>query len=207
MGVKTLDRLAILAAMLLVAGLSVILIHRYQVSRIKQSLLVRAAQAEKDGSFGQASESYQEYLCLAPDDQDVRLKFAGVLLKGPKSFARQEWAAYIFEQSLMALPLARRRPPASGGAQVRDGSLRSGSPAPTDSLEIRERGWRPLLLAGSVPGRNERTSLCPGVIRYRHPAWHLPPARSESPASSTSWSLARRIVGVGRMRDLLPPVA
>ena len=94
----TVNRLAILVTTILIAGLSIFFLQRYQVDRMDRSVLAQAAQAEKEGNFEKALPLYQEHIEVAPDDQEAKLKYADVLLKGAKNPARQEQAAQLYEQ-------------------------------------------------------------------------------------------------------------
>src|SRR5271166_3295022 len=112
MGAKTVKRLAILLTTILVAGLSIFFIQRYQVEKMDRSVLAQAARAEKDGNFEEAERFYQEHLEVAPDDQEAKLKYADVLRKSPKNPARQEQAAQLYDQYVTRFPAnnsARRR--------------------------------------------------------------------------------------------------
>src|SRR5271157_364775 len=112
MGAKTVKRLAILVTTILVAGLSIFFVQRYQVGRMDQSVLAQAARAEEDGNFEDAARFYQEHLEVAPDDPEAKLKYAEVLLNGPKDDARRQQAAQIYEQYVNRFPAdkkARRR--------------------------------------------------------------------------------------------------
>ena len=112
MGAKTVKRLAILVTTILIAGLSLFFIQSYQVEKMDRSVLAQAARAEKDGNFEGAARFYQEHLEVAPDDQEAKLKYADVLLKGPKNPARQEQAAQLYGQYVTRFPAnnsARRR--------------------------------------------------------------------------------------------------
>jgi len=112
MGAKTVKRLAILLTTILVAGLSIFFIQRYQVEKMDRSVLAQAARAEKDGNFEEAARFYQEHLEVAPDDQEAKLKYADVLRKGPKNPARHEQAAQLYDQYVARFPAnnsARRR--------------------------------------------------------------------------------------------------
>ena len=112
MGAKTVKRLVILLTTILVAGLSIFFIQRYQVEKMDRSVLAQAARAEKDGNFEDAARFYQEHLEVAPDDQEAKLKYADVLRKGPKNPARQEQAAQLYDQYVARFPAnnsARRR--------------------------------------------------------------------------------------------------
>ena len=112
MGAKTVKRLVILLTTILVAGLSIFFIQRYQVEKMDRSVLAQAARAEKDGNFEDAARFYQEHLEVVPDDQEAKLKYADVLRKGPKNPARQEQAAQLYDQYVARFPAnnsARRR--------------------------------------------------------------------------------------------------
>lgn len=104
MGVKTARRLVILILTILVVSLSTFLIQRYQVSRMNRSVLARAARAEKDSNFDEAARLYQEHLEVAPDDQDIQLKYADILLKGVKNISRQDQAARLYDQLRIRSP-------------------------------------------------------------------------------------------------------
>ncbi len=104
MGAKTAKRLAILVTAILVAGLSLFFIQRFQVGRMDRSVLDQAAQAEQDGNYEDAARDYQEHLEIAADDWEAKLKLAGVLLKGPKDNARRQQAAQIYEQYVNRFP-------------------------------------------------------------------------------------------------------
>ena len=99
-GGKVCKALVILVMAILMVSVSIFLIHEVMVWRINRSVLARAATAEKDGSFEEAIRLYQGYLETAPDDQDAQLKYADVLLKGPKNAGHQDLAAQIFGRIL-----------------------------------------------------------------------------------------------------------
>ncbi len=112
MGAKTVKHLAILVATILVAGLSIFFIQRYQVRRMDRSVLAQAKRAEEDGNFEDAARFYQEHLEVATDDPEAKLKYADVLLKGPKDDARRQQAAQLYDQYVNRFPAdkkARRR--------------------------------------------------------------------------------------------------
>ncbi len=108
MGAKTAKRLAILVTAILVAGLSLFFIQRFQVGRMDRSVLDQAAQAEQDGNYEDAARDYQEHLEIAADDWEAKLKLAGVLLKGPKDNARRQQAAQIYEQYVNRFPAEKK---------------------------------------------------------------------------------------------------
>ena len=108
MGAKTVKRLAILVTTILIAGLSIFFLQRYEVERMDRSVLARAAQAEKDGNFEEAAPLYQEHLEVAPDDWEAKLKYADVLLKGPKDDARRQLAAQLYDQYVNRFPADKK---------------------------------------------------------------------------------------------------
>ncbi len=109
MGAKTAKRLAILVMTILVAGLSIFWIQRYQVKRMDQSVLDQAARAEAEENFEDAARFYQEHLELAPDDNwEVKLKRADALLKGPKDNARRQQAAQDYDQYVDRFPAEKK---------------------------------------------------------------------------------------------------
>src|SRR5208337_5411374 len=108
MGAKTVKRLAILVATILVAGVSIFFIQRYQVRRMDRSVLAQAKRAEEDGNFEDAARFYQEHLEVATDDPVAKLKYADVLLKEPKDDARRQQAAQIYEQYVNRFPADKK---------------------------------------------------------------------------------------------------
>jgi len=104
MGAKTLKRLAILVTTILVAGLSIFLVQRYQVGRMDRSVLDQAARAEGVGNFEDAARFYQEHLEVAPDDWEAKLKYADVLRKGSKDASRRLQAAKMYEEYVSRFP-------------------------------------------------------------------------------------------------------
>lgn len=112
MGAKTFKRLAILVTTILVAGLSIFFFQRYQVQKLDQSLLAQAELANKEGKYEDAAPLYEEHLEVSPDDQEAKLKYAEVLLKGPKDLGRLQRAAQLYDQYVNRFPAdnkARRR--------------------------------------------------------------------------------------------------
>src|SRR5271157_5268308 len=108
MGAKTVKRLAILVATILIAGLSIFFIQRYQVSRMDRLVLAQAKRAEEDGNFEDAARFYQEHLEVATDDPEAKLKYADVLLKGPKDDARRQQAAQLYDQYVNRFPADKK---------------------------------------------------------------------------------------------------
>ncbi|MFO0887988.1 MAG: tetratricopeptide repeat protein [Isosphaeraceae bacterium] len=104
MNTLTLRRFIILLAVVLGSGLLVFFAQRYQVSRMNQSVLARASEAEKAGNVEVASQLYQEHLEMVPDDQEAKAKLADVLLKGSRNAAQLDRAAAIYAELLARAP-------------------------------------------------------------------------------------------------------
>lgn len=108
----TLRRLAVVAVVLVLGVVSVVLIQRYQVSRLGQSNLVEADRAAEAGDWEQAEELYLQHTQVFPDDLDAKLKYANALLERSKTPARMGRAAGIYDGVLAREPGrddARRR--------------------------------------------------------------------------------------------------
>ena len=88
MGPKTVKRLVILIAIVIVASLSIYFLQRSQVTRMAKSVLEEAQEAEKGGDYEAAIRKYQEHLLVVPGDDVTKAKLADVLLKGGKDFAQ-----------------------------------------------------------------------------------------------------------------------
>jgi tetratricopeptide (TPR) repeat protein len=101
---KAFTRLLFLLTVVVGLGLLIFFIQRYQVTRMNQTVLGRAAEAEKDGKFEEAARLYEEHLELNPKDEDAKASLADVLQKGPKSSARLDQAIVLYTQVLMADP-------------------------------------------------------------------------------------------------------
>ena len=100
----TVTRLVFLIVTILVTGFLVFAGQRYQVSRLNQLVLERAARAEEKKDFPTAEQLYREHLDIVPNDQDAKLKYADVLLKGITNPTRQDKAAQILTQLLDRSP-------------------------------------------------------------------------------------------------------
>ena len=122
MGPKTINRLAILISVVLVASLAIFFIQRYQLTRMAQLVLDDAEKAERDGEFDEAARIYQERLAVIPDDVDTKLKLADVLRKGTKTTQRLEQAAQIYGDLLSRDPGQIGRPSPAGGIDLRAGT-------------------------------------------------------------------------------------
>lgn len=109
---KTLKRLAIVAAVLILGVVSIVLIQRLQVSRLGRSNLVEADEAVEAGDLERAEELYQQHMRIFPDDLETQLKYVNVLLDRSKTPARIGQALGIYDQVLAREPGrddARRR--------------------------------------------------------------------------------------------------
>src|SRR5262249_31698005 len=104
MAAKVFTRLLILLGIIIGIGLFVFFAQRYQVTRMNQSVLARAAEAEKDKNYEQAAQLYQEHLEMVPNDQAVMAKLADVILEGTQTPTRQDLAAALYTQVLTRSP-------------------------------------------------------------------------------------------------------
>ncbi|WP_165250287.1 tetratricopeptide repeat protein [Paludisphaera soli] len=100
MGPKTLRRTAIAAVVLVLGVVSVVLLQRYQVSRLGRSNLAAAEAAEKAGDLAKAEEAYLQHVMVFPQDQDAQVRYAGVLLARSKTPARMGQAIQIYRDVL-----------------------------------------------------------------------------------------------------------
>jgi len=108
----TLRRLAVAAVVLVLGAVSIVLIQRYQVSRLGRSNLSEADRAAEAGDLERAEELYLQHTQVFPDDLEASLKFADVLLKRSKTPARIAQAVGIYDDVLAREPGrddARRR--------------------------------------------------------------------------------------------------
>src|SRR3954451_19329321 len=107
MGPKTVRRLAILIAIVVVTGVSIYFIQRSQVSRMAREVLDKAQAAEEKGNYDEAIREYQERLIVVPSDDGTKEKLAEALLKGPKDQARQAQAGQLYGEILTHDPQRR----------------------------------------------------------------------------------------------------
>ncbi len=108
----TLRRLAVVAVVLVLGVVSVVLIQRYQMSRLGQSNLVEADLAAEAGDWERAEELYLQHTQVFPDDLEAKLKYANALLERSKTPARMGRAVGIYDGVLAREPGrddARRR--------------------------------------------------------------------------------------------------
>ena len=76
MGPKIVKRLAILIAIVVVAGASIYFIQRSQVTRMAREVLDKAQAAEEKGDYDEANQKYQERLIVVPNDDVTKEKLA-----------------------------------------------------------------------------------------------------------------------------------
>lgn len=100
MGPKTVKRLAILVAILVLGGISIYFIQRSQVTRMARSVLDEAQESEKVGDYDGAISKYQERLMVFPNDDATKEKLADALLKSGKDLTRQSRASHLFADIL-----------------------------------------------------------------------------------------------------------
>jgi tetratricopeptide (TPR) repeat protein len=104
MGPKTWRRLAIAAVVLVLGVVSIVALQRYQVSRLGESNLVKAAEAEKAGDLEEAEGLYLQHVKVFPEDFDAQVSFARVLLERSQTPARVGQAMQIYKDVLAREP-------------------------------------------------------------------------------------------------------
>ena len=62
--------------------------HKHRLAQTSDVLLARAEKLEEDKKWGRASNYYQRYLLLDPDNTDVLVRLVEAYSKGPKEFQR-----------------------------------------------------------------------------------------------------------------------
>ena len=98
MGANTVKRLAILTTVVVLLGLALFFLQRYQVERMVRTVLARAEEAEQNKEYVEAAKLYREHLVVVPGDVLVQKKFAdALLLSDPKSPDVQKEAAGLYE--------------------------------------------------------------------------------------------------------------
>jgi tetratricopeptide (TPR) repeat protein len=96
MRAKTVKRLAILIAVFGLIGGAGFQGWKYQIDTMGKSKLEKAKHAEEAGDFTEAEQIYRQYLGVVPDDVEVKIKYADLLLKGPKSSKRLSDAYQLY---------------------------------------------------------------------------------------------------------------
>ncbi|OJW20998.1 MAG: hypothetical protein BGO49_30065 [Planctomycetales bacterium 71-10] len=104
MGPKTWRRLAIAAVVLVLGVVSIVVLQRYQVSRLGKTNLVKAEEAEKAGDLAKAEDLYLQHVLVFPEDFDAQVNFAKVLLERSRTPARIAQAMQIYKDVLGRQP-------------------------------------------------------------------------------------------------------
>ena len=101
-------RLAILLVVLSLLAGSVFAAQQYQVNRLAKKELKNADSATQKGDFARAETLYRQLLQHFPDDQELQIKYANVLLKISQSPDAQAAAAAIYS-GVLARPRSGAR--------------------------------------------------------------------------------------------------
>ena len=96
MKARTAKRLAILIAVLSLVGGTGFFTQRYQINRLALKELEKAEIACKEGDFAKAETLFRAHLGVFPDDQEILIKYADVLLKVSRSRTAQNEANQIY---------------------------------------------------------------------------------------------------------------
>lgn len=104
MGPKTWRRLAIAAVVLVLGVVSIVVLQRYQVSRLGKTNLVKAEEAAKAGDLAKAEELYLQHVLVFPEDFDAQVSYAKVLLERSRTPARVGQAMQIYKDVLARHP-------------------------------------------------------------------------------------------------------
>ncbi len=104
MGKKTVKRLAILLGGIVLLGGGGYVLWAFQVERMARSVVERAKRAEQQGDYDKAKQLYQQHLSVVPDDVDVKLRYAEVILEGDAATRRPDEALQVFEGILGRYP-------------------------------------------------------------------------------------------------------
>lgn len=101
---KTVLRLAILIAVVLVISVSLFFLQRYQLSRLDDSLTVRAEQAAQRGDLSHAVGLLSEHLRIKPEDADAKEKLAEFVLREKLDNPHRQQAIRLFYEILVRYP-------------------------------------------------------------------------------------------------------
>lgn len=104
MGPKTWRRLAIAAVVLVLGVGSIVVLQRYQVSRLGKTNLVKAEEAVKAGDLEKAEGLYLQHVMVFPEDFEAQISYAKVLLDRSRTPARVGQAIQIYKDVLGRLP-------------------------------------------------------------------------------------------------------
>lgn len=104
MGAKTSKRLAFLILVVGILGGGAYFARMFQVSRMAQSIVARAEEADRAGDYIKAVDLYRQHLSVVPNDDEVMIKYADALLKAEDTSANQDDAMGIYAGVLENLP-------------------------------------------------------------------------------------------------------
>ena len=101
---KTIKRLAVLIAVLVLIGGTSFFVQRAQIKRLAKSVVDEAEIAEKKGDLVEAESRLRGHLQNVPNNLDVQFKYANLLLRMGKTPQRQEDALRIYNGILSRDP-------------------------------------------------------------------------------------------------------
>ncbi len=101
---KTLKRLMVLIAASSLIGLAGYFIWRLQVDRMARSVVEQADQFAEQKDYNKAVELYQQHLLVVPDDVEVQIKYADILITQGKTQKQQQDAMTILGDILRRQP-------------------------------------------------------------------------------------------------------
>ncbi len=109
MRAKTVKRLAIMMAVVVLVVGSSYFLWRFQVRNMSQGIVAQGDVAEEKGEYANAVDLYQQHLLVFPDDQTVQLKYADTLLKkmGKSPTAKQQEEVLAIYNELLRRSVTR----------------------------------------------------------------------------------------------------
>jgi predicted Zn-dependent protease len=90
MTVKTIQRFAVLIAILGIFGGAAIWTQQYQLTNMAHQVVTRARLAEEKGDFSEADRLYQQHLAVVRDDVETKIQYADLLSKLDNVLKQQE---------------------------------------------------------------------------------------------------------------------
>ena len=97
-------RCAVLIGVLSMVAVTVFFIQKFQVGRLARSVAERADATASAGNFEAAAKLYAEHLAVVPDDTEIQIKYADMLLKQNPSPPMQAAAAKVYFDVLRRFP-------------------------------------------------------------------------------------------------------
>lgn len=89
MTAKTIQRLAILIAIVSLIGGAAIWAQQYQLTKMAQSVVTQAQLAEEKGDFTEAERLYQQHLEVVRGDTETKVKYADIISKSDNALKQQ----------------------------------------------------------------------------------------------------------------------